>query len=530
VSAPNPTQFSLTDEQVSPLFSQFERASPYLLGFLILYSFLMGLAKAASTPFWNDEILTWTIVHQPSVSVLWRALVQGADTQPPLYYLIERLFVNFITNTHVALRLPSILAFCCTLACVFVFARKRGGAGLAAISMAILWNTILYDNYAVEARTYSLSVAAVAFAMVCYQRASSVLWTVFLGLSLALSVALHYYAIFALGSFVLAEEVYYLSARKLRIGVWLAIFAGALPLIGFWPLLSEQRRLLGQHYWAPPKLSYTLGTYGDFFQLPVSLGIGFAGLLALSLFLKGPWTEILSEKSFPGKASLLHEHALLLGMLGMPFVVFVVTRITHGGFLDRYVLWASLPMVLIPSYVLPRFRALSFLVLAVFLLAAAAREVLTLNSLRSHVGRIMSPAASVERLVSTAGNPDLPVVVGTNNDYVQLSYYASPEWAKRFVAIEDPASAVAYIGTDSSDIELPILAKYGPFNVYDFAAFAATHHEFLLYSTSESATAGPFGFYDRWVPKLLDDGYSLRVVAAEGNRRVYLVHSSAGQP
>jgi hypothetical protein len=98
------------------------------------------------------------------------------------------------------------------------------------------------------------------------------------------------------------------------------------------------------------------------------------------------------------------------------------------------------------------------------------------------------------------------------------------------MAIVDPPSAVAYIGTDTSDREMPILADYGPFRVYEYASFARTHHEFLLYSTSDSATAGPFGFYDRWVPKLLKDGYSLRVVAAEGNRRVYLVRSLAAGP
>jgi hypothetical protein len=49
-----------------------------------------------------------------------------------------------------------------------------------------------------------------------------------------------------------------------------------------------------------------------------------------------------------------------------------------------------------------------------------------------------------------------------------------------------------------------------------------------MYSTSDGATAGPFGYYDWWVPRLVHDGYSLRVVAAQGNRRVYLVSPCAG--
>jgi len=180
---------------------------------------------------------------------------------------------------------------------------------------------------------------------------------------------------------------------------------------------------------------------------------------------------------------------------------------------------------LIPCHLLPRFRAQTLLVLAVLLLAAAVREFPSLVSYRGGFGKIDSPALSVEKLVDASGIPDLPVAVSSNNDYIQIFYYASPAWAKRFVAIEDPASAVAYIGTDTSDRELPILADYAPFQVYDFNAFSAAHHEFLLYSTSEEATAGPYGYYDWWIAKLLKDGYTLGVVAADGNRRVYLVRA-----
>jgi hypothetical protein len=165
------------------------------------------------------------------------------------------------------------------------------------------------------------------------------------------------------------------------------------------------------------------------------------------------------------------------------------------------------------------------LVLAVFLLAAAAREFPSLVTYRGPFGKIESPALSVEKLVDSAGIPDLPVAISSNNEYIQIFYYASPTWAKRFVAIEDPASAVSYIGTDTSDRELPILADYAPFQVYDFKTFSAAHDEFLLYSTSEEATAGPYGYYDWWITKLLKDGYTLGVVAAEGNRRVYLARA-----
>lgn len=500
-----------------------------MLGLLIIYSFVTRLVKAVSIPLWNDEIITWNMARQPSVSVLCKALARGADGQPPLFYLVEKVSSTLIPNGYIALRLVSILAFCATLACVYAFAKRRGGGGLGMICVFVLMNTSIYEVYSTEARPYSLVVAGIALAMVCYQRASRLLWTTLLGLSLTLSVALHYYAVFALAAFGVAEAVFWLSAHKLRLGVWMAVSCGAIPIFVYLPLLKGQRSSLSGHFWAPAKLSTALSTYGSFFSLPVSLGIGFAGLLAVGLLLKGGWAQIFGRQSEDREAAPvpLHEHALLLALLGMPFFVYAIARVTHGGFLDRYVLWVALAMVLIAGCTLLRFRAQSFLVLAAFFLAAATKDAFTFNALRNQIGRIDSPATSAERLVDAAGSTDLPVAVGSNNDYIELSYYASPVLAKRLVAIEDPESAVAYIGTDSSDRELMILADYVALHVYDFHSFVAAHREFLLYSTSESATSGPFGFYDRWVPKLLKDGYSLSTVAAEGNRRVYLVRAPA---
>jgi len=52
--------------------------------------------------------------------------------------------------------------------------------------------------YLIDARPYSIVVAAFAAAMVCYPRASEFRWPVLLFLSLTLAVCLHYYAVFVL--------------------------------------------------------------------------------------------------------------------------------------------------------------------------------------------------------------------------------------------------------------------------------------------------------------------------------------------
>jgi len=524
LSDPNPANSLLSDGQASRLLARLDRLAPVLLGLVIAYSLVKSIVESASTALWGDEVFTLILARQPQASVVWRALSRGADGQPPLFYLIEHAFLGLAGNPHIALRLPSILAFCCTLVLVYAFMRKRTSEGPALVCAIFLLHSSLYSTYVLDARPYSMVVAAFAAAMVCYQRASKFRWTVLLFLSLTLAVCLHYYAVFAPGAFAVAEAFYFLRERKLRAGVWLAILCSGLPLIAFWPLLRVQRSVLGEHFWARPKLSVLLATYGDFFQLPVSLGIGFAAILALSLIIVEPETQIPEENSGASKGGRSHENVLLLALLGMPFAVFAVSRLAHGAYLDRYVLWVTLAMTMALGCSFLHMRRRSQVALMICLLAAVGvREAYSLYSLKGRVGKIDSPAASVEKLVRTAGNPELPVVVWA--DYFEISYYAAPELAKRLVTVTDPKSALAYMGTDSVDKLYNVLADYSPAKVCEFNSFAATHPAFLLYSTSFSDTQGSTLFYDWWVPRLVKDGYSLSTVAAEGNRRVYLVRA-----
>jgi hypothetical protein len=70
------------------------------------------------------------------------------------------------------------------------------------------------------------------------------------GSQLATAQALHYYAVFAVVPFFIAEAVLVLQARRLRVVVWLALACGPVPLLVFWPLLSKFKAYYGAHIWA----------------------------------------------------------------------------------------------------------------------------------------------------------------------------------------------------------------------------------------------------------------------------------------
>jgi hypothetical protein len=111
---------------------------------------------------------------------------------------------------------------------------------------------------------------------------------------------------------------------------------------------------------------------------------------------------------------------------------------------------------------------------------------------------------------------DLPVVIPSDADYLQIEHYSSPEWRKRLFACVDPAESVAYIGYDSADTQWLVLRIFLPLQVYDFKAFVSGHPRFLLYSGGGTQS-------DWWPVWLNREGYLLQIVNAEGKQRVYLV-------
>jgi hypothetical protein len=517
-----PTQDSTrpsSSESSPSLFNLYsDKLSTFLLAILLAYAGFTSICRAAARPFWYDEICTFIMLRQQRISYLWRALKQGADVHPPGFYIAERFAIAFAANENIAFRLLSILSFLCTVLCLFILVRKRRGGMISLLCAGISLSTVLYDYFAVESRPYSLVVACIAFALVCYERAPAVRWMVLMGFSLALAQSFHYYAFFSFLPFVVSEAVLFLTRRHLRWPVWLALGCGILPLIAFWPLLWPSRALYGAHFWALPSLRVAQSSYGLYLETLAPTGLYIAAATAFTVLVTLLYR--IRQGGREGRASevSLQEPMIILTFLSLPFIGVATAWVTHGGMTAKYVLSAALGFPLAVSYVFPRFGPKSpvpIAVLALFLLTFTRQEKLFWSS---YTGNFSSPAEPVEAFVGTAGHADLPVVISDPQVFMTLSHYASPAWSSRFVSVVDAPEAVAYVGTDSADKELPILAAYFPLHVYDFQAFVAEHPAFLLYSNQGGAGG------DWWPRKLMHDGYALRPVALKPKEEFDFLH------
>src|SRR5208337_2058408 len=339
---------------------------------------------------WFDELLTLAMSSQPSMRAVWAALARAVDGQPPGFYAVERLALSLSHNKEIALRLPAILAFPCTLICVYVFVKKRSGEVVAFLCAFLLLSTILFHKYAVEARPYSMLIACIAFALVCYQRLPSLFWTAMLGISLALAQALHYYAVFAIVPFGLAETVVFLRTRQFRWRVWAAMAFGATPLLFFWPLLVNIRTHFGAHMWQQYRFASIPSTYGAFFLTDSAFG---AAVLALAVAgVVGSY--LLLRPGAPSEGGVrdaeVAEGTLLLGLVALPFICFVAVNILHGGMRDAYVLPAVIGITIAVGCGLSLARPLVVALFALFIFTSVG--VRELNFWRAnHSLRLASP-------------------------------------------------------------------------------------------------------------------------------------------
>jgi 4-amino-4-deoxy-L-arabinose transferase-like glycosyltransferase len=472
------------------------------------YAAARSLAYAGAKPFWIDEVLTQVVSRAGNFPAVWRVLSTGVDGNPPLFYLMERVTGSLISNENIGYRLLSLLAFVCTVILLYVFVKTRNGAAPALISACFLLTTALFTFYAAEARPYSLLTGCIAMALVCYQRAPASPWVGAMFVSLLLACSIHYYAVFELLPFFLAELTLVYLTKKIRLKVWVALLAAPVSLVVSLPLLWRMRQNMGGHFW-----SHYIGPgYSGFFGLGGEWSSALAGTAAVAMLAGLIWTARQPEAKKESSVASLAEMVLVLTLLLLPMIGFTTAKITHVPLVSRYFLPAILGLATAFGYVLARAKPMSVFLAAVLVsLSIGVQEVQFWTSLR-HRDAPVEPVAS---LAETVHHEDLPIVISDINAYLMFWHYASPALRQRLVTLADPASAVIYEGSDTSQKIAEALRSFAPVAVPDFGTFAAQHPVFLLYS---NRTEG-----DWWPVRLAREGHRLQLLAVRGSDTMYLV-------
>jgi hypothetical protein len=491
-------------------------------GALLVLITVAGMREASARPFWYDEIFTVLIAQLPDMSAVLAALGQAADTSGPVFYVLVRMIAGMF-EPELAFRLVPVLASTIACAALYAFARRDLGATAGLTAVLVMMLTSLHHGYDVEARPYSLMVMFIAIAAVAWQRASSWGWVLVLAIAAALAVGTHYYSIFAGVPFAIAEIVYTVRRRHVRLRVWAAFGMGVASLALCWPLLQELRDYYGAAFHATATIGRAVASYDEATSIGRGVGFGIAfslGFAMLLLFVRlWPKDEDL-EACRPAPETL----AFVMSLLAVPFIAVVISQVMNGGFTPRYALGMLAGVGLSFAYASRALDSKKRTWLALGLLAiVASRELAFWASPGDPLGRgARARFESQQQALERAKQHGLPIVVDNALDCLPLAFYDSDPPARQAVCLADPEAARRYISTDSLDLDLLALRPFVEHPIVEFAHFRQLHPEFLLLSH--------FGGESWWPSRLVDDRFTLTVIERSADHALYRVQSAELHP
>jgi mannosyltransferase len=314
----------------------------------------LRLYRLDALSFWNDEVASMLFARLPPGEI-W-----GADSHPPLFYLLLHHWLPWAGDDEGRLRLLCVLLSLAALPAVWLTGRRIGGEWLAFAATAIVACSAYDLRYAQELRMYSLLNCVVAWALVGFtqlladpQRAAQPIgrggpggWGAWALLGLGTLAALytqHMAVLLPMATTLLAVALWWGRAERAQLARNWVVVHGLVLLAWapYWPELLQQTAMTTWH-WIPEatlneivytqlQLAYGLPPFSG--PWPVVALIGF-GLLTVTGWLALP-------RSSPWRVTLP-----MLALLA-PLVAIVISWTFRPVYLARTLIWTEVPVALL---------------------------------------------------------------------------------------------------------------------------------------------------------------------------------------
>ena len=468
--------------------------------------FFVTTAPNAMRGFWYDELFSYHMSQLPSTAAVWKAMMGGADFNPPLGYMITRAFQAVLGNGELATRLPEVLGYFVMSLCLYRFVTRHAESHFGYVALLLPWCSGAYV-LATEARPYGLMLAFAGLALVCWQEAAERTWRGWFiaGFTLSLVAALltHCYAVLILVPFGLAEIVRQYRARRFDWMMWAALIAPTACVALYIPMMANIKPyVFGNDFfrvhWTALPESY------QYFLSPAIWPIA-AGALLLSI------PRLAASPTAPTQVRL-HEWTVAGGFAILPAMAVILAKGMGSQFFPRY----AAPGVLGLSL---------FFALYIVWRGTPARTTgwIAAAFLVCHLvgfGRWLYPLAvetpSAERASLETKErrqspfeirKDLPFVVASGIRFFELDHYGSPQLQSRLYYLRDRDTALEYTQSDIFDTAFPKMKNWFPMHGHlaQYQQFVREHPRFLVF--------GNYHFPNDWLfKKLIDDGAALSLI------------------
>jgi hypothetical protein len=320
-----------------------------------------GLGQRLLTrPLWMDEIHSWLLISDADVGHAMSALADGADYNPPTYYLVARSLAVFGPITEYRLRLLSLLFTAATALAIYLMLSRRFTAAASVAATLFATGHQLLVLQSTETRFYALWIClSMWYCWLLTKDVDGKIATIIQRISLAIiAVAIcttHYFGIISVGLVTTVWTICQLRNRWALILGSLLTLCCVLTVACCLPMLSGQKAALTCATWVKPP---TIATSTDYLlqflpMLPFGLCIAAAaaGWVSRQQALHADESQ---EFEFPQPAAWGMENTVLIASILMPLVLIAFSWIVQPALVNRYAIIAVVAMVPIYAWLLSR--------------------------------------------------------------------------------------------------------------------------------------------------------------------------------
>jgi hypothetical protein len=502
---------------------------------------------------WYDEVLTWLLINDPS----WRHMVavirQGGDAAPPLYHFLARGWAAMFGATPLSLRLFTTAGLSTALLVVWrtlagAFHWRAAALGTLVVFCAtdpFFWQIAEVRYYGVLTTLVAVSVLLCHRLMLC-ETPTRGLVAANVGVQAGL-VLCHIYGGMYGAAQLLALVVWDVLRGAVRPSRWLSYPVGWLALSLWVSGYRSQRAAVPRSWMQAPSFSQLSEAYGFGLNMHIAGLVLTAAILLTAIPIAMRVTRIAAlpndSPTDAMPATVMRRRGALLviaaGLLTVPLMSFVVSRLTFPIFYPRYFIAVSFAPAILVAHVLtvltesPHGRWGESVVpprIGRLLIAAGWTGVFGLlliwpvRSSQADRGSIR-PGAVIERLrVDGAPITAVPIVLERPFDELQVVAYSTlPRSAYTFVM--DSA-----LGMDPKADHNEMLG-YALLKIYQRVGYPGAHIEdgqrFLCATDRFVVVDRPLGtWYDQRVAR--DPAFTTSDIGAERGAAIRLVRRVPG--
>lgn len=473
----------------------------YLIPLLAVLSLTISSILVSQRKFfWNDELLSFFLITDPSFTHLLGAWADTFNQSPPLYFFLGWFWAKIFGASEMSLRLFSSLTI--SLALIFVWLTIRRtynfwATSLATLTVFCLSDVILYHN--AETRMYGLflMVCAIAFYQFDYLNSQakfsrkSLLINTLIHSSIVLT---HLYGLFystaTLVSFIICD----LMNKKWRSPVYLSVIAGWLILIPLIPLLIQQSDNKAKWF-----STISRQTFFSYFVLHPNLYLLLLGFTIISaiLFILSYLQnqELVNPNDLPNKTNEVFLLIFSSAFFAVPLFTWFITLTIKPILNERYIiptigisfsiLFAYLLSRLFPDNINPKknYKLFSLNFRGVIL---STIIILLLRSPIAYSQAIQQeekPGINDDKY----GYLNLPIAMEAGHDFLPRFHYANN--SDRYFHILDWETAVkntdsAFATGDYTHLSA-LKRQYPEINTIESEKFLEKHDRFLVFNEND---------------------------------------------